>query len=115
MLKEHVDLPGSIEFFLVFIECQSVPVGTVHGCDETVLVDEREQCDAHPLIPRPIDVDVEVGRVEIDYLRLRVRQQVPIAQGDRVCTLPREHTQELLKGCRWLTHLKPTMSVTLIS
>jgi hypothetical protein len=68
MLKENLDLARGVEFTFVVSESFAVPVGSVHGPDKSVAVDEGEQGDSHPLVSCSIHIDVEVGRVEINDL-----------------------------------------------
>jgi hypothetical protein len=68
VLKEHLNLTRSVEFPFVVSESGSVPIGFIHSLDKSMTVDEGKQCDAHPLIASTIDVNVEVGRVEVNDL-----------------------------------------------
>jgi hypothetical protein len=73
VFKEHLDLAGGVEFTFVVSESCAVPVGSVHGLDESVAVDEGEQGHTHPLVTCTVHIDVEVSRVEVDDLRGWVR------------------------------------------
>ena len=73
VLKEYLDLARGVEFTFVVSESGAVPVGSVHGLDESVAVDEGEQGHAHPLVTCTVHIDVEVSRVEVDDLRGWVR------------------------------------------
>ena len=69
MLKENLDLARSVKFSFVVCKSFTISIGFVHGLDKSVSVDEGKQSDTHPFIASTININVEVGRIEINDLR----------------------------------------------
>ena len=68
MLKENLDLAWCVKFSFMVSKSFTISIGFVHGLDKSVSVNKGEQSDTHPLIASTININVEVGWVEIDNL-----------------------------------------------
>jgi len=106
MFKEGVDLSEGIEFFLMFGEGIAISIGFAHCFKKSITINEGEERDRHPLKALAIDVKMEVSRVKINYLRLRVTHELTVAQGDSVGTLLGEDRHQLLKRLCWFINFK---------
>ena len=65
MLKEHLNLAWCVKFSFVVSKSFTISIGFVHGLDKSVSVNKGEQSDTHPLIASTININMEVGWVEI--------------------------------------------------